>query len=247
MPASPAPRSTSPAPAAATTWPARPSRSCRTSTPSAPGRRSATPTWRWTAPGPSTRPGSVCSRVTSTSPWPWARDDRRRPSRRSSTRWRWIPTTWPPWGSTPSPSPPCRPGPCSTRARSPSGRWPRSPSAPDATPRAIPTPRCRGEFDVDDAPRGGVRPVAAAPPRPAADHRRRRGRGHRPEGPGQRAVRAAGVDHRIRPLRRAALPGHARPADLAVHHRRGRRGRPRGRRRSRSPSCRRPSPTRSRC
>ena len=33
-------------------------------------------------------------------------------------------------------------------------------------------PRC--------APRGGVRPVAAPPPRPAAGHRRRRGRGHRP-------------------------------------------------------------------
>ena len=42
------------------------SRSCRTSTPSAPGRPSATATSRWTARGRCTRRGSGCSRATST-------------------------------------------------------------------------------------------------------------------------------------------------------------------------------------
>ena len=88
-------RSTSPAPAAATTSPARRSRSCRTSTPSAPGRRSATRTSRWTARGRCTRRGSGCSSATSTSRWRWARGARRPPTPRSSTRWRWTRTTSP--------------------------------------------------------------------------------------------------------------------------------------------------------
>ena len=92
-----------------------------------------------------------------------------------------------------------------------------------------------------------LRARAAAPPRRAADHRRRRRHGARHRRPGPPAGRAAGLHHRLRPPHRVPQPVVPRPRRLAVdpHRRRGRR--PGRRARSRSPSCRRPSPTRSCC
>ena len=167
--------------AAATTSPARRSRSCRTSTPSARGRPSATRTSRWTARGRCTRRGSACSSATSTSRWRWARAARRPPTRRSSTRWRWTRTTWLRWAPTRRQlRRAAGPGAASTRARSPSGRWPRSRPARRRDAQGNPHAQVSGDFDVDDAARRGLRPRAAAPPRPAADHRRRVRRRDRP-------------------------------------------------------------------
>ena len=58
---------------------------------------------------------------------------------------------------------------------------------------------------------------------------------------GARAVRAPGVDHRLRPPHRAPLPRHPRPHGVAVDRARGARRRRRRRARSRSPSSRRRS------
>ncbi len=104
-----------------------------------------------------------------------------------------------------------------------------------------------GDFDVDELLAERLRALAAAPPRPPADHRRR-GRGRdRPRRQGPGAVRQPGLDHRPRPLQRAALPRHARPRRRRRPPRS--RARPPGwtRRRSRWPSSRPRSPTRSRC
>ncbi len=68
MPRSARTTSASPARARPTTSPARPSLSCRRSTASAPGLRSRSHTWRWTAPGRSMRRGSSCSWARSTPP-----------------------------------------------------------------------------------------------------------------------------------------------------------------------------------
>ena len=74
----------------------------------------------------------------------------------------------------------------------------------------------------------GLRGGAAAPARPAAAHRRLRGR--RPGGgrAGLRAVRAAGVHHGHRPPDRDALGGRPRPQRLALDEAGGGEGRRRG-------------------
>ena len=86
-----------------------------------------------------------------------------------------------------------------------------------------------------------------APPRPAADHRRSVRHCDRPRRSGAPAQREPDLDHRHRPCVGVALSGHARPLYLARHH--GRRPRRPGLTspRCKWPSCRLPSPTKSRC
>ena len=97
------------------------------------------------------------------------------------------------------------------------------------------------------APDGGLRPRAPAPPRHPADHRRGRGHGAGYRRPGPPARRPTGVHHRVRPPHRVPQPVVPGPRRLAVdpHWRPRPPAWPTAR--SRSPSCRPRSPTRSCC
>ena len=123
-------------------------------------------------------------------------------------------------------SPRSRPGRSSTRARSPSARWPRS--RPGARRDAPGTTRTRRSAATSTSTRCSPRTTCDAPLRrhdlpPITD--------------GACAVVIAradkarelceqpGVDHRLRALQRAPLPGHARPHVVAVDHARGQGGR----------------------
>ena len=107
--------------------------------------------------------------------------------------------------------------------------------------------RSRGKGTVDELLADDYVRAAAAPPRPAADHRRRRRHGARPRRPGPGARRAPGLHHRLRPPHRVPQPVVPGPRRLPLDPHRRRGGRARRRHRSRSPSCRPPSPTRSSC
>ena len=76
-----------------------------------------------------------------------------------------------------------------------------------------------------DVARRGLRAPAAAPPRPAPDHRRRRRHGARHRRSGPPAGRAPGLHHRLRPPHRVPQPVLPGPRRLALHpHRGGGRG-----------------------
>ena len=219
-------RSTSPARAAATTSPARRSRSCRTSTPSARGRRSATRTSRWTARGRCTRRGCGCSSATSTSRWRWVRAARRPPTPRSSTRWRWTRTTSRRSAPTPSSF-----AALQARALIDAGKVTerqmaeiaaRSRARREGQPARAGHRRLRRRH----AARRGLRARAAAPPRPAADHRRRV-RGRASPGPTRRRelcdkpVWITGFAH----CSELHYPGMRDLTVVAVDHARGQGGR----------------------
>ena len=90
--------------------------------------------------------------------WPWARAGRRPPTPTLIYPMEMDPYYLAPLGHRRDvASPRCRPGRCSTRARSPSARWPRSRPGPGVTRKDNPNAQVSGDFDVDDAARRGLR------------------------------------------------------------------------------------------
>ena len=143
---------------------------------SARGRPSATRTSRWTAPGRCTRPGSACSSATSTSRWHGLGPVLDRRPRTSSTRWRWTRSTSPRSAPTPRASPRCRPGRCSTRARSTERQMAEVAARTRRDAAGNPHAQVTGDFDpttllAEDYVRSPLRRHDLP-----ADHRRRRAR-----------------------------------------------------------------------
>ena len=131
------------------------------------------------------------------------------------------------------------------RRRAADGRG-RGPLPRDA--KGNPHAQVTGDFDVDELLAERLRARAAAPPRPAADHRRRRrdGARHAPTGPAScasgRRGSPASTTAPSATTRRSATSTDSPSTRIA-----GEGGRARRRRRSRWPSCRPRSPTRSCC
>ncbi len=95
----------------------------------------------------------------------------------------------------------CRPGTCSTRARSPRPRWPGSPTATARRPAPNPHAQVKGSKTVDELLGEDYLSRSAAAPRLPADLRRRRGDHPRRRRPGRewvdRPAWIRGIDHRV--------------------------------------------------
>ena len=199
--------------------------------------------------GACTRRGCGCSSATSTSRWRWARAARRPPIPTLIYPMEMDPYYLAPLGAdAASASPRSRPGRCidagkvterqmaEVAARTPprragTTRTRRSPATSTST-RCSPRTTCAAPLRRHDLP--PITDGACAVVIARADKARE-------------LCEQPGVDHGLRALQRAPLPGHARPHVVTVDHARGQGGRGRRGTRSRWPRSRPRSPTRSRC